>query len=369
MKTTGVTLALVAALLSAPGGSPVSATESTRPPSKLKKVGDHWTPWDPPAAGPGAYIIEKGDTLWDLAAKWFKDPFLWPQIWDENRYILDSHWIYPGDPLVVPGRPTVVPPQGELPTPPIVEITPMPDKPAPTPVPAPPLPNPLVPMADATDLYCSGFIDPAAQPRDLTIVARDIERIGLAEGDVVFLSHGQDTGIHSGDELFITRRGGTVFHPSTGQPMGTLIRRLGQARVLIAHPTRSTALITTSCEDIREGDELMPRENIPVPMRTALPPFDRLDPTPSGGPTGYVVSTKDEVPEIGAGHIIYTDLGKANGLHPGDVLALYRERTEGLPRMNLGQAVVITVNDETSAARVVKSARESVVGDRVEVER
>ena len=88
------------------------AEESTRPPTNLKKVGDHWTPWDPPEAGPDDYLIVKGDTLWDLAGKWLGDPYLWPQIWDENRYILDSHWIYPGDPLVVPGKPTVVPPEG-----------------------------------------------------------------------------------------------------------------------------------------------------------------------------------------------------------------------------------------------------------------
>ena len=35
------------------------AETSTRPPQDLKKVGDHWTPWDPPEAGPDAYIIQK----------------------------------------------------------------------------------------------------------------------------------------------------------------------------------------------------------------------------------------------------------------------------------------------------------------------
>ena len=35
------------------------------------------------------------------AERWLGDPYLWPQVWDENRYILDSHWIYPGDPIVI----------------------------------------------------------------------------------------------------------------------------------------------------------------------------------------------------------------------------------------------------------------------------
>ena len=96
-------------------GSVMAQSSAPTPPQNLKKVGDHWTPWDPPEAGPEAYIIVKGDTLWDLAERWLGDPYLWPQIWDENRYILDSHWIYPGDPLVIPGRPVVVPEGGPPP--------------------------------------------------------------------------------------------------------------------------------------------------------------------------------------------------------------------------------------------------------------
>ncbi len=48
---------------------------ATGPPTNLKLVGDHWTAWDPPEAGPDAYLIQKGDTLWDLAEQWFGDPF------------------------------------------------------------------------------------------------------------------------------------------------------------------------------------------------------------------------------------------------------------------------------------------------------
>jgi hypothetical protein len=52
---------------------------------------------------------------------------------------------------------------------------------------------------------------------------------------------------------------------------------------------------------------------------------------------------------------------------PGDVLLLYRERGKGLPRVNLGQAVVLTVETETSTAKIMLSSRESEIGDRVEV--
>ena len=44
-----------------------------------------------------AYIVKEGDTLWDLSDEFLKDPFAWPDLWENNRHIQDAHWIYPGD--------------------------------------------------------------------------------------------------------------------------------------------------------------------------------------------------------------------------------------------------------------------------------
>src|SRR5690242_12839651 len=63
----------------------------------------HRTAWNPPTppGGQPVHLIPRGDTLWDLAAKYYGNPYLWPQIWEKNQYVLDAHWIYPGDPLVL----------------------------------------------------------------------------------------------------------------------------------------------------------------------------------------------------------------------------------------------------------------------------
>jgi hypothetical protein len=338
-------------------------------------VGDHWTAWDPPPAGPGAYIIVKDDTLWDLAERWLGDPFLWPQIWDENRYILDSHWIYPGDPLVVPGKPTVVP-EGGPPTEAVPEPPPEePGEPAAQPGAQPGAeptalePSPLVPAAEPVDLYCSGYIDAEHEYSDLWVAGGEIEeKMVYGQGDVIYITKGANHGIKAGDEFTILRATRDVNYADTRKRLGQFVRRMGKARVMITQENTSTAVITLACEEIRPSDELQPYQSIPIPMLDSMPAFDRFDVTPSGGPVGRVVFVADDRLSVAKGSVFQTDLGVASGVEPGDVLSLYRVRGE-LPRKNLGQAVVLTVEPLSCTAKVSTSVSELTVGDHVEVVR
>lgn len=72
---------------------------------------------------PDTYVVQKGDTLWDISEMFLQSPWLWPEIWYANPQIENPHLIYPGDTLslvYLDGQPRVTVTRGH----PTVKLSP-----------------------------------------------------------------------------------------------------------------------------------------------------------------------------------------------------------------------------------------------------
>ncbi len=333
------------------------------PPQPLHLVGDHWTPYDPPAdfpEGSQVHIIVKGDTLWDLARTYLGDPYLWPQLWERNPYIRDSHWIYPGDPVVIDLA--VVEPE------PVVEEVPE-EVIAPPPEPEETVGGLPYPLASSAEIYCFGRLI-----QDESIFSFSInsaERIQFqdhySEADVVYIDGGAEQGIKAGDRFFILHREKQVRHPISNSPLGHVYPYVGQLKILCAKENSSIAEITFACDFVSLGDVLLPFRPIPVPLVIAPDPTDRCD-DPNGQATGYVIHNKDFLSMTGNGQVLMVDLGEAEGLYPGQFATIFRDNpVEGMPRLVVGEIGILTVEETYSTAIITRGWSPIIKGDRVEL--
>ncbi len=340
-------------------------------------VAPHWSKYDYPKSVPEAamyYIVERNDTLWDLAKRFLGSPYLWPQIWHENGYVKDAHWIYPGDPLLLPSLQVVAGKAGEA------EGAAgegglegegmMPGEEGATRGLAPG--TKLMAVSGELDALCAPYIPSRHEPiSNLVVTGYETSegRDSLVRGDVIFINHGQDEGIKAGDMFIVNHPMYKVSHPKDSRSLGRKVMPRGTIRVLLAAEKASTAVIDASCLEILPGDFLTPYSRPMIPLVAERPAPNRLQP-PSGKGHGYVVDISDDNDIGGAGHFVLIDLGEEDGVTPGTRLVVFRDDIKGAPtRTIVADAAVLSVRDRTSTVRVLRSVTGPLfVGDEVEVQ-
>lgn len=333
------------ALAALTAGAVVARADDT-PPAKLHLEGDHWTAWTPPATLPPdtkVHTVVRGDTLWDLSKQYLGNPYLWPQIWEKNQYVLDAHWIYPGDPIVVGievvpaagvGAATAAAPGDET-----TDVTAaagatgaagaggaagaagggaagdgsglagdaIAEGEGQAPIGGDPrlrAINTPIPLGYESDIYCTGFIGELEEGFEGAIIGSEFEELTprlnavqnwsaakgifgrmdalkyeLSLGDIVYLDGGAQAGLSPGLVFTAIEPRDKVRHPASGDVVGRFYAYTGRVRVLTVFADRAIAEVTQTCSGVHVGALLRPFQAEPIPL--ARPPIPRPinDPT------------------------------------------------------------------------------------------
>ena len=336
-------------------------------------IAPHWTkntsyPTSIPE-GAAYYIVVRGDTLWDISARYLKNPYLWPQIWDTNKYITDAHWIYPGDPIVLPKLAVVAEQAGQAPAPggpegigPEVPLGEVPGEAGAAAA--------LGPVTEELSLQCADYVLQDREDEGLYLLGSEqgADKNALSERDIVYLNKGANAGVKAGDLYTLHHIAYPVRHPVSGRKIGTKIEATGWVKVVLVQDDTACAVIEQSCKDIHAGDYLKPFEKVNVPMVVPRAPAECCEP-PNGKVSRHVVDLQDDATIAGQGQFLTIDAGTEDGIAPGNVFSVFRIIYPSVPtpRDAVGEATVVSVRERTATAKITYSRKEVMVGDEAEL--
>ena len=306
---------------------------------------------------PDRHVVVPGDTLWSIAAKFLKDPYRWPDVWEPNRdRIKNPHRIYPGDVVLLDRSGGM--PKLKLATLKVVPRTRIEQTNAAIPsIPAhiiePFLSQPLV-------------IDEGGLANAPKIIATQEGRVYLGRGDLAYATGDVDEKV---DSWQVYRPGNALVDPATKETLGYEAVFLGTAK-LERKTDPVTMRIVDSKQEIGTGDRLIPTPRPDVAEYAPRAPKNAVD--------GRVLSIYGAGRETGSNRIIAISKGRRDGLEQGHVLALYsygadvRDRSSifdtsakviKLPDERNGLVFVFRVFDKVSYALVMSAQRSVKVGD------
>ena len=307
---------------------------------------------------PDRHIVVKGDTLWDISEKFFKDPWKWPQIWGLNKdTIKDPHWIYPGDVIVLdrttgtlhvgelvssgtPGT-AEAPPSDIVKLSPQVRISSSEHNPIPSisaKIIGPFLSRPLI-------------IEENGMAYAPSIVGTYEQRVILGNDDIAYAKGLTED---KGPLWQVYRPGKALIDPDSKEVLGYEASYLGDAEVE-KFAAISTLKITKAIQEMNKGDRLTQAS---VELASNYVPR-----APEGKIVARVISIYSGVEQAGQNAIITLNKGHRDGLENGHVLALYRKgevlkekgETINLPDVRYGLIFVFRTFEKVAYALVLQT--------------
>ena len=311
---------------------------------------------------PTIYTIVPGDTLWGLSKRFLNDPYYWPNLWAANQTIGNPHFIYPGQRVRVYSDRIEI----EQAQPAAAATAKAMPKGQAAPAPLEEAPQPAVFTVNGSE----GFLMEDGMPPSGVVLSLAQNREMAGTDDIVYTDLGSMNGANPGDRYCVFKKIGAVSHPLTNVILGQQVVPLGELQLSEVEEKVSKAIVTKSFQEISAGSFLLPyRER---KLTVALKSADR-------DLVGYIVQTQTGNTALAVNDVVYLDLGKAQGVQPGNMLYIVRDvtpdqryamaRIDKLPVEVVGALVVVSTGLNSSTAIIVKSVDTVYRGDRVELKK
>jgi hypothetical protein len=313
---------------------------------------------------PDRHVVVKGDTLWDISAAFFKDPWKWQQIWGLNKdSIKDPHWIYPGD-IVMLDRTTgtlrigEAPPQAAvssvvatIPENNIVKLSPRIRE-----IASNHNAIPLIPLSAIGPFLAKPLvIDDADLSATPTLVGTYEQRELLSANDIAYV---KNLPADKGTQWQAYRPGQTFIDPDTEEVLGHEVNYLGDA-VAEKFAAISEVRITKTVLEIGKGDHFT---QFAEPFPSSYEPH-----APNNKIVAKVISVYGGIAQASQNAIITLNKGKRDGLENGHVLALYQKgevlkgghffsnKNVNLPDVRYGLVLIFRTFHKVSYALVLQT--------------
>jgi hypothetical protein len=256
---------------------------------------------------PNEYVVQVGDTLWDIAATFLKDPWYWPEIWYINPEIANPHLIYPGDVLglvYVDGREMVTPIRASsYRLSPEARITPLTEAVT------------SVSYESIAAFLSTGVVLEKDQVDELPyLLASRGDHLVAAAGNTVYVRRNTDD--TPGQRFNIVKVGDKLIDPDTNDVVGYQGIMVGSG-TLRRGGDPATFAITESTQEAKQGDVLIPS--------TESLPLNFFPKAPSSDIDGRIISVVGGVTQIGQYMVVVMNRGSTNGLSVGDVLTVFQD--------------------------------------------
>ncbi len=269
---------------------------------------------------PDRYVVQKGDTLWDISGRFLTKPWLWPKLWNMNRHIKNPHWIYPGDRLRltwVNGQPRLELEQSDFRDgKKIIRLSPkmrVEEKQSP------------VSVVEYAEI--SPFLKADVVIDNNTNLEKAPYVLGENDDNSLFGSAGQTIQVRGKPELNTTygiyQVGNIYKDDQTGEELGQQLELVGVAQPKEAYDNNTAAVVIQSgYSEIRRGDRLLPMladsgiDAFFVPQAGNLPK------------PAHIIDIPTKSTFVGRYDSVILDKGAREGLKPGDVFGIVRPGTE-----------------------------------------